>query len=249
MSERNPPRDRESRESPNLEVISSDRDEDAERRRLPRVAFGGEQFRLSANGKVFSITDLSLEGLAFRVLDPADLVLFTVGAVLEGTLNLRTVKFPFRAQVRHERRDLVGCQFEWLGPGLAESLARYLDPAELGKELRPAPPLAGGVIFYRGPSGTQFELARSVDGEFQRFTILVLGHLVQWERETGLTTGRPKPSREQSENRGSVRYETVLLERDAKPDPGKLDVAKRLLVSSNLPENLVRWCVRQLTIA
>jgi hypothetical protein len=207
----------------------------------------GEQFKLVQNGKVYSVCDLSEEGLAFRVLDQADLSLFTVGAEVAGMLNLRASKFPFRSRVRHHRRDLVGCQFEWLGPGLAQSLARYLDPSELGRELQPAPPLEGGHILYHGPSGTEVMLMRAIDGQFLRFTVYVLGQLVQWDHETGLVTGIARASREEGEIRGAFRYETLLLHRDSRPDPGKLEIAKKLLLSSNLPESLVRWSVRQLT--
>jgi hypothetical protein len=194
------------------------------------------------------VTDLSTEGMAFRVIDSADLSLFTVGAEVNGTLNLRGMKYPFLGRVRHERQDLVGCQFEWFGPGLEAALARYLDPVELGRELQPAPPLEGGVIFYRGPSGTEFTLARSIDGEYQKFTLHVLGSIIQWERGSGLQTGAARASRERSDNRGSMRFETLLLTADATPDPAKLEIAKRLLVSSNLPQDLVKWCVRRMSL-
>src|SRR5579885_1866861 len=151
----------EGRKSPSLEVISKDPPEaGSERRRLPRVNLCGEQFRLLQNGKVYAVTDLSLEGMAFRVIEPKDLSLFTVGAEVNGTLNLHGLKYPFLARVRHERSDLVGCQFEWYGPGLERALQRHLDPSELGKELQPAPSPDPGTIFYHGPSGTEFTLAR-----------------------------------------------------------------------------------------
>jgi hypothetical protein len=237
------------KKSHSLEIISdSSAHSGLERRRLPRINLCGEQFRLLQNNKVFAVTDLSVEGLAFRVLEAADLSLFTVGAEVNGVLNLRGTKYPFLARVRHGRADLVGCQFEWMGPGLERALARYLDPVELGKELQPAPPLEGGTIFYHGPSGTEFTLARSSDGTYTRMTIHVLGSIVQWDQTNGLTTGETTASREKSENRGSVRYETMLLQADEAPDPKKLEIAKQLLVSSNLPSDLVKWCTRQMTL-
>jgi hypothetical protein len=236
-------------QSPNLEVISkADPQEGLERRRLPRLNLSGEQFRLLQNGKVFAVTDLSSEGMAFRVIDSADLALFTVGAEINGSLKLGELKYPFLARVRHERSDLVGCQFEWLGPGLEQALARYLDPARLGKELQPAPPPEGGTIFYHGPSGTEFILVRQADGSYQRFTVHVLGSIIQWERSGGLMTGIAGASRERSDNRGSIRFETLLLRADSKPDPKKLEIAKQLLVSSNLPQDLVAWCLRQMAV-
>jgi hypothetical protein len=76
----------------------------------------------------------------------------------------------------------------------------------------------------------------------------LLGTIVQWEREKGLTTGATRVSQSRSEDRGSMRYETMLLQADDGPDPKKLDIAKKLLVSSNLPQDLVKWCCRQMSL-
>ena len=235
--------------SPNLEVISNPAatpEDPAERRRLPRLNLSGEQFRLVQNGKVFSVTDLSDAGLAFRILDPTDLVLFSVGAVFDGVLNLRGEKHVFKAKVRHIRVDLVGCQFLEVTEAMREELQRFLDPEVLGRELKPSPPIDAGTIWYHGPSGTDFVLLRGIDGQTRRFTLHVLGAYVQWDRELGLATGLGKPSQIRSENQGAMRFETLLLEPDAKLDPGKLAIAKKVLMSSNLPQDLMKWCVRHL---
>src|SRR5262249_2303318 len=85
--------------SPNLKSVS---DQDgSERRRMPRLNLTGEQFRLGLNGKIFSVADLSTEGMALRVLEPNDLAVFPVATRIEGTLNLRGEKYAVHAQVRH----------------------------------------------------------------------------------------------------------------------------------------------------
>lgn len=237
--------------SPNLEVISRPEEPETaavERRRLPRLNLSTEQFRLQRNGKVFSVTDLSDAGMAFRVLDPADLVVFSVGATFEGTLNLRGAKYPFEAQVRHVRVDLVGCQFQKFSEGMKESLSKLLDPATLGAELKPSPPLDASTIWYHGPSGTDFVAVRSIDGSFRRFTLHVLGNYVQWDAELGVSTGVSRPSTTRSENRGAMRFETLLLDADPRLDAGKLAIAKTVLMSSNIQQELVKWCLRQIAV-
>src|SRR5688500_675172 len=104
--------------SPNLEVVS-DRGKSPgetapgmERRRLPRINLSGEHFRLARNGKVYSVMDLSLEGMALRVLDRDDFLIFPVASELEGTLNLRGAKHSLRGRVRHLGPEHIGCQFE-----------------------------------------------------------------------------------------------------------------------------------------
>jgi hypothetical protein len=61
-----------------------------------------------------------------------------------------------------------------------------------------------------------------------------------------METGQVNSSYEQSEVRGVVRFETLLLKPDGRADRGKLNIAKSLVLSSNLPQDLKKWCVRQL---
>jgi hypothetical protein len=236
------------KKSPDLEVISNETKESRgrERRRLPRLNLSGEQFRLAQNGKVFSVTDLSTEGMALRILDREDLRLFPVAADIQGTLNLKGSKYPVKAVVRHLGSDLVGCEFAGLDSTVAAALTQFLDPAVLGHELKPIP-ASDGALWYHGPSGTDLLLWRGVDGQYKRLTLYVLGSFVQWENDAGLSTGRAEVSEhDKSEIRGVVRFETMLLDRDSLPDSGKLSVAKTLILSSNLPQDLKKWCVRQL---
>ena len=215
---------------------------------MPRLNLTTEQFRLSQNGKIFSVFDLSLGGMALRVLDRADLTVFTVGARVEGSLNLHREKYHVTARVRHVGTELVGCEFEELDAEVTAVLTQFFDPKALGQELRPIPAAENGALWYHGPSGTDLILWRGVDGQYRRFTLFVLGSYAQWETEVGTTTGRASPSFEKSEVRGVVRFETMLLEPDSRPDAGKLSIAKTLLLSSNLPQDLRGWCVRHLEI-
>ncbi|MGZ3700108.1 MAG: PilZ domain-containing protein [Bdellovibrionota bacterium] len=233
--------------SPNLEVISNaDQLRGAERRRLPRLSLTAEQFRLSSNGKIFSVQDLSVEGMAIRIIDSEDLRLFTVGAKFEGLLNLKGNKYTVRGHVRHVTRELVGCEFGELDEPVKSALQSFLDPAVLGQEIRPIPSAERNSLWYHGPSGTDLILHRGNDGQYHRMMLYVLGSFVQWEQEKGLSTGRTDIGPETGETLGIVRFDTLLLSPDPELDRGKLQIAKTLILSSNLPQDLKGWCVRHL---
>ncbi|MCM2322424.1 MAG: PilZ domain-containing protein [Oligoflexia bacterium] len=220
----------------------------SERRRRPRLNLAAEQFRLAANGKIFSVIDLSSEGMALRVLDHDDFLLFPITMELAGTINLKGNKFPLKARVRRLGIDLVGCEFVDLPSDTRAAVEQFLSPEFLGKEIKPIPAGDGATLWYHGPSGTDVILVRGVDGQYRRLTIYVLGCFVQWEQELGLVTGRTEsshsPSSSQDEIWGVVRFETLLMHNDAQPDPAKLRIAKALLLSSNLPQDLKKWCAR-----
>ena len=238
--------------SPSLEVISSspsDPENQSERRRLPRINLSGEQFRLAQTGKIFSVTDLSERGMALRILEKEDFLLFPVATVLQGVLNLKGQRHELTARVRHLGADAVGCEFEGLNPLVLTAISTFLDPAALGKELKPIPSSEGvGTLWYHGPSGTDLLLKRGADGQYHRMTLYVRGSYIQWMQEGGLTTGRTRSSDEAGESRGVLRFETLFLEVDSQVDSGKLAVAKTLILSSNLSEDFKNWCVRKLGV-
>ncbi len=236
--------------SPNLGIVRpalpSEGADRPEKRRLPRLALASEQFRLSSNGKVYPVADISTGGLALTLIEAQDLAQFPVGSLLEGHLNLQREKHEVLARVRNVGRDRVGCEFENVSEGLREALARYLDPIELGKLLRPMPGLDSGMLWYQGPSNTHLMLWRGTDGQYRRLAVQVLGNSIHWDSVDGVVTGKSHSAFEPDEVRGVLRFETLVFERDEKPDPSKLQVAKNLLVRSNLPKDLVGWCSRQL---
>jgi hypothetical protein len=222
--------------------------DDLQRRRVPRLNLTTEQFRHAQNGRIFSVADLSIDGMALRVLDRNDLALFPVGVRFEGTLNIRRNKFPIKAQVRHLGTEMVGCAFDDLNDKTREIINSFLDPAVLGQELKPIPATDGVALWYHGPSGTDLLLWRSADGQYVRMMLFVLGSYAQWDVSGGVVTGRLSASFERSEIRGVIRLETMLLQPDEKPDADKLNVARVLLLHSPLPEDLKGWCARHFTV-
>jgi hypothetical protein len=240
--------------SPSLEIISdrSGESDTRERRRRPRLSLTSEQFRLTQIAKIFSVADLSLEGMALRILDRNDLLVMPVAAEIVGVLNLRGHRLPVRAQVRHLGAQVVGCQFVELSPEVRKVLSVFLDPEAMGRELRPIPASDTGSVWYHGPSGTDVLLSRGSDGQYRRLTLYVLGSFVQWDVDAGLSTGTARSTDERSSARveswGVVQFETMLMDADPRPDADKLSIAKALLMSSNFPQDLKKWCIRQLTV-
>ncbi len=217
-----------------------------ERRALPRLCLSSELFRLQQNGKIFSVADLSQYGMALHLLDSEDLIHFSIGAKVNGVLNLRREKFSIQARVKNVGRERVGCEFESLDKNTSHVIQQFLDPAFLAQEMKPIPSSQSGSLWYHGPSGTDLLFVREMDGHFRRFTLYLLGSFSQWDETLGLSTGLVDSSFESSESRGVVRFETMLLDADPKPDPQKLRIAKTFVLSSNLPQELKKWCVRNL---
>jgi hypothetical protein len=245
--------------SPSLEVISDSAHSSQavrQKRKKPRIHLASEQFRIDQTGKLFSVVDLSLDGMAFRVLDADDLTILPVASQITGILNLRGVKHSVTVQVKNLRNQTVGCQFVDLSKESIAALEKFLNPAELGRELRPIPTAQNvrtnesATLWYHGPGGTDLLFGRALDGRYHRFTLFVLGSYVQWEEEHGASIGRAVSSEDRrdqlSEEWGAVQFETMVLDPDSEPDHDKLSIAKDLIMSSNLPQDLKKWCVRQL---
>ena len=226
----------------------------AEKRRRPRIALSSEQFRLGATGKLFQVLDLSNEGMAFRVIQREDLGILPVQMQVDGILNLRGEKFYVKARVIHLPGNSVGCEFTDLPGPTIEALGKFLDPDVQGKSLKPIPAStggggSGGTLWYHGSSGTDLLLHRGLDGQFHRLTLYLLGSYIQWDDHEGMATGRASSSQNRSDFRseewGIIQFETMVMTPDASADPQKLGIAKALILSSNLPEDLKQWSLRR----
>lgn len=221
-------------------------DDSVIQRRKPRLSLTSEHFRLGANGKIFSIIDLSSHGMAIRVVSHEDLVYFPIAMQIEGILNLKGVRNSVIAQVRNVSKDRVGCQFHELSSQARQEILAFLNPAVLGRELKPIPTGEIGSLWYHGPSGTDLLFWRGLDGVFQRFALYFHGFSVEWSQKSRLTTGTVQRMDPLGETHGVILFDHLVIRRDLTPDGSKLDIAKALVMSSNLPEDMKNWCVRQL---
>jgi hypothetical protein len=227
----------EKKDSRSLKEASSSSPQGGERRQCIRLNVAKEQFCLRDTGKVFSVDDLSLSGMGVRILDPEDLALFSAGRKLEGILNLRGEKVPVQGQVAHVRRDRVGISFADLDESSGSILRKFMDPEVLGRELQGIPHSTPGMLWYHGPSGTDVFFQKSKNQELERIFVLIHGFYIQWNEE-GLETGAVSHSEDASQIQGVLRHDSILLDRDKDVDFVKLEIAKKLILSSNLPQQL-----------
>jgi hypothetical protein len=229
-----------------LEVLHSEPTE--EKRRIPRIQLSSSQFRLKQNGKIFSVHDLSAEGMALGILDPQDLYLFPMGTQLYGTLNLKGEKFTVKTQVVYVHRNVIGCRFSEATQEFSSALDRCLDPKILGQELKRIPSLETKSVWYHGKTGCDliFFGAEAADiKRIQKVLCCVLGYFVQWDKGAGITTGSTRSAHHIPESWGLLTFETMVLSKDPAPDTEKLTIAKKIVLSSNLESNLKDWCLKQ----
>lgn len=220
-------------DSRNLEAVSKN---PFERRRFPRLVLSSAQFRSADNGKIFSVLDLSPEGIALRVLDPADLILFTAGREVFGTVNLEGERHEVRFQIHHVRKDRVGGRFEKSSPEFELALRRFSSPEMQARELRPMPS-AGDLLWFHSGRGCDLWV-RLIESEPESICFLHHSRYVAWTEEQGLSTGQATASEELSELRGVVALETLEMRPDSLVNREELDIAKSVILGSNLPEHL-----------
>lgn len=227
---------------------------DVERRKIPRVSLSSEQFRLASNGKIFAVADLSAEGMALRLLSFEDRVLFPLGTAIDGWLNIDRRKHRVKADVRNIRGEYVGCEFSELGSEVRAELSRWLDPIELGQTLRlmPTPVGFGGAamewIWHSGRSGTAVlgKVTPGIDGanreELEKVVVVLWGtQFVEWCLGKKPTTGAVKFVDDRGAVQGVFRVAPEWFETDSAIDPVKLNIARKLLEHSKLPESWKRW--------
>ncbi|MBI4925830.1 MAG: PilZ domain-containing protein [Bdellovibrio sp.] len=217
-----------------------------EKRKFPRLNFTHEQFKLNQSGKVYSILDLSINGLALHLIDSKDLVYFTLGAKLSGILNIKSQKEPIQLRVTNISKERVGCEFIDLESSLKEMLKKISDPLFLTKELKLIPGSQQFNGWYHGAFGTDFYFTVTPESEIKNFIFCFSGNFVRWTIEDGVNTGSISPLDEKTEESGVIWLETVLLRVDVNKDCNKLRIAKQLILGSNLPQGLKNLCLEHL---
>ncbi len=229
------------KKSHDMELISEPKTSEMDRRRLMRFVLAKEQFRIKDTGKIFPIADLSHEGLALRLIDKEDGILFTVGRHIEGTLNLEGAKFSISAQVKNLRADVVGCEFKKDLPQASRAaIEDYILPAHIGSDLKPSPTSpAADMLWLHGRCGTELLIWLEAGDlkNVRKWILFVGGFFVEWIAESAsedrFTTGRTEHSSQTAEVRGVLRYETTVLLRDSALDASRLGIAKQVILGCN----------------
>tara|TARA_Y100000590_G_scaffold458432_1_gene613130 strand:- start:2901 stop:3545 length:645 start_codon:yes stop_codon:yes gene_type:complete len=205
---------------------------------------GSEQFRYQKNGKIFSISNLSQNGMAFHLLDPEDGIHFTMGAVLEGCLNLHGEKVSVEAKVVRVSSEEIGCEWSNLSPGSLTLLESFLDPIRLGRSLKPMLS-AGEMIWFHGPSGTDLLLHSDSKGELVRILLYLYQSYLLWEPDRK-ETGSYFFEKEEGENFGAVRFEMRTHSPSELIEKELVKKGISIIQSSVLPNKDQEECVRRL---
>lgn len=207
----------------------------SEKRKLPRFHITPCQFHDAKLNKNFSIQDISLGGLAIRLVDRTDLPEFSVGSDHEGVVKVEGLKTECSFKVRYVRGTLIGC--EWINPSkvMTAHLDQISHPEVLGENLRlyDLPDLAT-TTWYHNPVGVDLLFYKATgDGAtsqgVNRWTLYVHHTFVQWDIDGGLSTGQSVAEDDEGYAHGIVRLETRLIDYDATLDRKLIEMAMALI--------------------
>ena len=101
--------------------------------------------------------------------------------------------------------------------------------------------------WYHGSSGTDLIFEHTQHDQLQSVSIYVHGVWVNWNQADGLRTGVTALSEKGgSLELGVMRLQNQTIRVDSAMDHQKLEVAKRLILSSNLSEAYKQWATQNL---
>ena len=208
----------------------------AEKRRLPRFHISPCQFHDRRMDKNFSVQDISLGGLAIRLVDHNDLGEFAVGSDHPGVVKLDGVKIDGQFRVRFIRGLLIGAEWVNASRELIEHLDKISHAEALGKglkkfEIAEMP----DITWFHHPVGIDLLLyASGVEGVsgIHRWILYYHQGVIHWEKTEGLRTGRALAEDDEGQIHGVVRLETRLMDYDDAPNPMMLETARELFESA-----------------
>ena len=226
----------------NLSVVEGGYDQGSERRQSVRVHLATEQFKLEDAKKVFPIFDLSLEGMSLRLLDVKDGDLFQGQEALKGFINLDHQKHPVSVVLRHYQAQMIGLQFSSeTAPESREAIARFLDPDEMGKSIRRIEEPnknSQNLVRYRGRANVDLEFQMAGSKELSRFSIQLYNSYLSWDGQKGLETGHVRLDGNAEDHLDHLSSDHMVFIADSTVDSGKLAIAKSLILSSNILEDV-----------
>ena len=207
----------------------------SEKRKLPRFHITPCQFHDAKLNKSFSVQDISMGGLAIRLVDRSDLPEFSVGTEHGGTVKVEGVRNDCQFRVRYIRGTLIGAEWSSPSPALLSHLDQISHPEVLGEHLKlyDLPDLAN-TIWYHNPVGVDLLYYKSNGDDatsqgVNRWTLYIHHTFVQWDFENGISTGKSVAEDEEGYAHGIVRLETRLIDYDQTPDRKLIETAIALI--------------------
>lgn len=234
---------------------------DLDKRMVPRFPLAGTVYRHRFNGKPYDVFDVSVQGIGMRI-PQEDTLLFTVGAPIEGSLRLQGETLEVAGKVVFRQGVRAGVEWTRLDSEVERQLNSLLSPESLGRELKAFPFLKPGraptpgqgdlpafVIekhWFHGASGTDLIVetrvqtspsaqgTRAVRNEVVEVQIFCLGHYIEWRGK--FRTGTVVAAFQDLDHQTSQDLIPLEVRWDEELQSEKLSIAKRLVLSSNLPE-------------
>jgi hypothetical protein len=215
----------------------------SEKRKLPRFHITPCQFHDNGIKKNFSVQDVSLGGLAIRLVDRADLPLFAVATEHQGILKIEGLKLPCSFQVRYIRGSLIGGEWVNLNDALKNHLDQISSPKHLGESLKAYDiPDSSDTIWYHNPTGVDL-LLYLTEGKISRWTLYIHHSFISWEQDGAVRTGRALAEDEEGYAHGIVRVETRLIDYDPQADHRLIETAIELIKSAAIKEESTRQLI------
>jgi len=232
-----------------------------EKRKLPRFHITPCQFLDGELGKTFAVQDISMGGLALRLVDREDLPFFAVASIHSGVVKVEGQKLSAQIRIKHIRGTLIGA--EWVEPSqpLVEHLDSISHPEKLGVNLRKYDfsdlsatqwfhnPVGVDLLFYQGDVSGEASGLGSVDESARpgRWMLYIHQNFVQWENGGGVQTGKAVAEAEEGHAHGIVRIETRLIEYDSRIDLSLIKAAKELVEHAPIESvDLKHWVLSHL---
>jgi hypothetical protein len=203
-----------------------------EKRRLPRFHITPCQFQDAALGKAIAVQDLSLGGLALRLVDSEDLPRFAVSSIHRGRIKVDGRKFECQFQVRYIRGALIGAEWVEPGPEFKAHLHELSHPGRLGENLKKYEiEDLNATDWFHNPIGVDLLFYPTLEGGSGpgRWMLYIHQNFVQWESESGVQTGQALSEADEGYSHGIMRIETRLIEFDSSVDRSLLKAARELL--------------------
>ncbi|MBI2606038.1 MAG: PilZ domain-containing protein [Deltaproteobacteria bacterium] len=219
-----------------------------ERRKHPRFILTHEQFREVRTGKIFTVYDLSVTGLAIKVEKQE----WKEGTIIQGVLNLHPESIEIMPRLVGYYGDRAALKLEALSTYSKSVLERSLSPRRLGtslKLIRQKLPLAD--YWYHGVCNTDLLVRLSGDGGVRKADLFFANLYWGWsdassttaKSAAGMTTGicqsfgpdRREPAFLADE---PVLLESIDIDHDHLPDPKKVDWARGIVESAQLDGRL-----------
>ncbi len=209
---------------------------DVEKRRLPRFHITPCQYHDESLNKNFAVQDVSMGGLAIRLLDRSDLSQFGVATDHQGFLKLEGRKFPCSFQVRYIRGTVIGAEWKNLEPELQKALEKISHPRELGLnlksyDLQDSP----NTIWYHNPFGVDL-LIYLQDTRICRWSLFIHQNYISWDELMNVRTGKTMAEDEEGYAHGIVRLETRMINFDEHLDRRLMETALDLIQNTPIKE-------------